>query len=295
MLSMAGVLLDYFKALLLPVGLSLDYNPAPVTRFADGIFPVAAGLAAAAAAALLFLRRRLEGLGLVILLAALLPAMNIWPIYNIKADRYLYLPLAGFSIAAAAAVRRLPSSIGARRFLAAAAVLWLGGLAFLSVAWSRNFDTNFSLFSAVVKKQPAVPRARANLSSAYLEDGNCAAALEQAEKAVRLDENPQMRLRLALTLARCRKPEAARKENETVLKALPRQADALYLAGLLLYSTDRRAARASLEKALREDPSNNDTRLTLILFGDKKAGDAAPRDKKNLERLKTFYRDIGLF
>ena len=292
--TMAGVLLDYFKALLLPVGLSLDYSPAPITRFSDGILPVAASLAAAAAAILLFLRRRLEGLGLVLLLTALLPAMNIWPIYNIKADRYLYLPLAGFSIAAAAAVRRLPSSAGAARLLAAAAVLWLGGLAFLSTVWSRNFDTNFSLFSAVVKRQPAVSRARANLSSAYLEAGNCAAALEQEEEAVRLDNNPQQRLRLAFTLVLCRKPEAALKETETVLKALPRETDALYLAGLLLYRTDRRAARVTLEKALLEDPSHRDARLTLILFGDKKAEDLAPRDKRNVERLRTFYRDCGL-
>ena len=294
--TMARVTLDYFMALPLPIHLNTDYNPAVITSAAGGLLPLAADLAVVASAIGLFMRKRLEGLGLFLVLTALLPVMNIWPIYNIKADRYLYLPMAGFSLAAAAVFSRISRAGAAGRlYLTAAACLWLGTLAVFAIARIPEFKDNFSLFSTAVKKDPTVARARLNLAGAYLQAGNYPAAINQTAEAVRLDpENYQLRTRLAFNLSYCGRHSEAMKETDAVLKSHPQEASALYLAGLLRLKSDRRAALGFLRMALKAAPGHRETRLTLFYAEKRNTADLTPEDRNYLITLQEFHRQIGL-
>jgi tetratricopeptide (TPR) repeat protein len=294
--TMARITLGYFADLVLPLRLSQDYSPSVITSAAAGLLPLAADLAITAAAILLFLRKRLEGLGLVLLLIALSPAMNIWPIYNIKADRYLYLPLAGFSLAAAAVFALASRSGGRRRlYLMGAAWLWLGTLVFLSISRRPEFKDNLSFFSAAVERDPAIPRAQLNLAAAYMRLGNCSAAVAHVAAAEKLDPgNYQLGLRMAFTLARCGRRAEASERTDSLLERQPRDPDALYLAGVLRLRSDKRAAAGFLKKSLKADPDRLETRLTLLLAENSSAAKLSPAERLRFEDLKKFYEQLGL-
>ncbi|HAF94757.1 MAG: hypothetical protein A2X34_03225 [Elusimicrobia bacterium GWC2_51_8] len=309
--TMARVTLDYFAALVLPIHLNSDYSPAVITSASAGLWPLAADLAAAAAAIALFIRKRLAGLGLALVLIALLPALNIWPVYNIKADRYLYLPLAGFSLAAAAVFARisrpdpalLPTALknirqkggGMRLYRMGAAWLWLAALVFLNIARIPEFKDNLSFFSTAVKKDPTVSRARINLAAMYMRSGNCPAAINQTVEAARLDpQNYQLELRLNFTLAYCDRRTEALKKTDALLEKRPQEADALYLAGVLRLKSDRRSAISFLQKALKSNPSHREARLTLILAENGTIAGLPSAERNNLKKLEKLYGQIGL-
>jgi len=292
--TMTRVTLDYLGALVLPLRLSPDYSPEVITTLKRGLPPVLGVVGVLVSGIYFFSRKRLSGLGLLIIFTGLLPALNIWPIYNLKADRYLYLPLAGFSLAAAAGLRYVLAGSG-RRVLLVPALAWLALLGGLTLRRAPEFRDDLALFSAAVRRQPAAPRARVNLSAAYLRLGDCAGAGREAAAAAGLDAaNPQLRLRLAFTLAYCGSKEQALKETLTALAAVPGEADALYLAGLLKLKTDRAQALALLRRAAAAAPDRREALLTLYMAEKKKPAALGPRDRRDLADLKDFYRRAGL-
>jgi hypothetical protein len=289
--TMSGIVAGYIKDMALPVSLRTDYNPRVVTASWTGFLLLLFTLSFPAAGAWLLYRRNLAGLGLALAVLALAPAWNILPIYNIRADRYLYLPLGGAALFLAALLARLPRRAAGAAALAA--VLFFGAL---SVRRAPAFKDDLAFFSEAVRRGPDVPRARANLAAALLRSGDCAGASKEADAASRLaPENALLRLRLAYTLAACRNGAGALPEALRALQALPGSADALYLAGLLELKTDRAAGRALLAKALAADPAHEEARLTLALLDKKKAGRLSPRENTALAELAAFYRKAGLF
>lgn len=290
--TMSAITLDYFQALALPLGLSTDYNPAVIKNLRGGVLPVAGCLAAVAVGWLLFLRRKLSGLALLLILTALLPALNIVPLYNIKADRYLYLSLCGLALLAAAGFRRGSQEKSRLRFyLPAAAGLYLAGLCAVSLLRAPGFKNDLALFSAAVAQNPGVPRAQANLSAALMRSGDCPKAVSSSRAASALDsDSPQLRLRLAYTLAWCGEV----KESSLLLKSCPQNADALYLAALLSLKGDRARAVTLLKAALEAAPRRRAFFLTLLLAENKKAAGLAAEDRKDLEELEKSLKAAGL-
>ena len=290
--TMSAITLGYFRALVLPLNLSPDYNPAVIRSFRDGAPPVAGCLAALAGGWLVFMRRRLSGLALLLIFIALLPALNILPVYNIRADRYLYLPLAGFALLAAAGFRRGSGEKCKRLiFPSAAAGLYLAGLCAVSLLRAPDFKTDLALFSAAVARDPGVPRAQANLAAAWMRRGECGKAVYHSQAAAALDPgNRQLRLRLAYTLASCGRGE----ESPLLLKDYPGDPDALFLSGLLSLKTDRARAVPLLKAALEAAPRRRDIFLTLLLAEKKDPAGLAARDRKELAELRKAYRAAGL-
>ena len=292
---MSGVALNYLAALVLPLALSPDYSPPVITSLRGGL-PAAAGCALFLAGGIfLYSRKRLAGLGLLLVFTALLPALNLWPLYNIRADRYLYLPLAGFALAAAAGFRYCLSGGSKRRAAAALALLWLVLLAVLTVSRAPDFRDDLNFFSAAVKREPGAARAHANLAAALLRAGNCSGAVEQAAQAAALaPATPQLRLRFAFTLASCGRAGEAQAAADKALKDSPGSAAALYLSGLLRLKTDRRGALALLRRADAAAPQNREAFLTLFLAEKKDPAALGPRDREELFLLKKFYAGAGL-
>lgn len=293
--TMANVALSYLAALVLPLGLSPDYSPPVITSLRGGL-PAAAGCALFLAGGIfLYSRKRLAGLGLLLVFTALLPALNFWPVYNLRADRYLYLPLAGFALAAAAGFRYCLAGGGKRRAAAALALLWLALLAAVTVRRAPDFRDDLHFFSAAVKREPGAARAHANLAAAWMREGNLPAAAAEAGRAAALDPaNPQLRLRFAYTLAAGGRAGEALAEADKALKGAPGSAAALYLSGLLRLKTDRPGALALLRRADAAAPQNREAFLTLFLAEKKDPAALGPRDREQFYLLKKFYAGSGL-
>ncbi len=293
--TMGGVLSSYAAAMAFPAGLNSDYNP-PVRGFsAEGLALLALPLAAAAAGLLLLLRRDLAGLGITLSVLTLAPVWNLVPIYNLRADRYLYFPLAGGALLAAALLGRARK----RPAAAAAAVLtlaWLAGLSWATLRRAPSFRDDEAFFSEAVRRGPGVPRARANLAAVLLRGGDCAGALREAAEASRLaPASAGLKLRLAYAQAWCRRPADAGATAREALALAPRSADALYLEGLLELHRGRRAAgTALLRRALAEDPGHREAALTLLMTGTKKSPGLSPGDKADLAALADLYKAAGL-
>lgn len=289
--TMSLVSLGDLRDLLLPYGLSAEYAPRVLRSFAEGALPLAGALAALAAGIFLYARRRLAGLALLLAAAGLLPALNLWPAYNLKADRYLYLPLAGAALLAAAGLRRALAS-RYRAPLLGAAGLWLAGLLGATLLRGPQFRDDLSLFSAAAAAAPASTRARLNLGAARLRGGDCAGGLKAFRAAAALDPAAaQLRLRLAYALARC----GGGAEAAAVLEDCPRDADSDYLRGLLRLKTDRAGASALLRAALRASPGRRDFRLALRLADSKEPAGAGRRDEEDLRAFREALVRAGLF
>lgn len=290
--TMSAITLHYFRTLALPSRLSADYNPAVIRSFWPGVWPLAGCLAALAGGWLLFIKRKLSGLALLLIFIALLPALNILPVYNIRADRYLYLPLAGFALLAAAGFRRGSGERSRRRlFPLAAAGLYLAGLCAVSISRAAEFRDDLSLFSAAVARDPGVPRAQANLAAALLRRGDCGKAVGHSRAAAALDPgNRQLRLRLAYTLAWCGRAG----ESSLLLKDFPGDPDALFLSGLLSLKSDRARAASLLKAALEAAPRRRLFFLALLLAEKKEPAGLAARDREDLAELRKSLGAAGL-
>jgi tetratricopeptide (TPR) repeat protein len=112
-----GLLVRHLMALVLPVGLTGDYQADPAWR-EGGWTPPAAYLVAtllvlAVTGWMIFRRRRgsLEVFGLVWAVLFLLPVLQFVPIGALMADRFLYLPAMGIALAAASLLDRLAGGV----------------------------------------------------------------------------------------------------------------------------------------------------------------------------------------
>jgi hypothetical protein len=228
--TMTGVFASYLGNLLLPLGLKSDYNPPVISSFIKAL-PGFSALAAAGLAAF-GLRRKapLASFGILLVFAALLPVTNLIPIYNIKADRYLYLSLAGWALAAAA-LAEIPG--GKARKAARLGLLFyaafLGSLTFL-----RNpvFKDGLSFFSDAAAAARPAPRALINLAKIYFTRGEKEKAREQIQKALAIQDNYQLRLcwaEMEMVMGSQGKSEELAR---AVLKEDPANSMALYLLEL---------------------------------------------------------------
>lgn len=290
--TMAAVTAEYLRSLPFPSGLSADYAPRVLVSAREGAAPLILCLAALGAGVLLLIRKELTGLGAMLVFAGLLPALNIWPLASIRADRYLYLPLAGFALLAAALLRgALAAGARKREILAAAGVLWLAGLGAQTVRRGPEFKDNVSLFSAAVSRQPASTRARVNLAGALLREGTCGGGLEQLKAAAAADPGcTESKLRLSYALLLCGRGA----EASAIIRELPQDPDALYLSALLVLRSDSGRARDLLKAALAAAPARRDFYLALLLAQKKNPAELERGDAEDLARFRNALRSAGL-
>jgi tetratricopeptide (TPR) repeat protein len=122
-------------------------------------------------------------------LITLSPVYNLIPLFNPLAERYLYIPILGFCMAAAIVVNdvvksRLPRP-GAGKIVTTVLVVFIVGL-FSSVTIARNRDwkDGLTLWSKTVKSSPDSSVARGSLGHAYQQLGRLDEAVEQYKRAV---------------------------------------------------------------------------------------------------------------
>jgi hypothetical protein len=184
-MTMLRVATLYAGLLLVPLALCPFYDwfiVTPSSRISSDAIAGAA-LILALTAAILALRRRALGasVGLAWLVLALTPVMQLVPILNVAAERFLYLPSLGFAIAMAAlvdwAARRRP-----RLVLALASTLLV--LFAIRTLWRwPDWRDDRSLNRATAVAFPESPTPWLNLADIEQAAGNRPAALHALDEA----------------------------------------------------------------------------------------------------------------
>lgn len=196
-LNWPSVLVFYLRHLVWPFGLS-EFYPSLPTHVRAGEFWVSLLLVLLAAACAVGLIRWLRWspamrCAVALLILPLLPALYFPALTpgDTLHDRYLYLPLAGFSILVAAALTELAATVGSRGALirwGVAGVLVVGysaGTFTQQLPWANDRR----LYTRAVESAPDNNTARDNLADTLLDSGEYDKALPIYLEVLRRDPN----------------------------------------------------------------------------------------------------------
>ncbi|MCB1196669.1 tetratricopeptide repeat protein, partial [bacterium] len=189
-LTMLDATVYYFKLIVFPINLCIDYSTFPITRQLFGNpYMILNFLFYAALLLLLFFRIQKKDYttlfftGFFILF--LLPTWNIIPISAILAERFLYVPLIGlFAVISSGIVILMSSkSLFQRPILSMVCMLSAFLIAFTAI---RNGDwkTDFTLWNSCAVLYPGNFKAHVNLGSDYHEKGESLKAITENYKLI---------------------------------------------------------------------------------------------------------------
>ncbi|MBN1675897.1 MAG: tetratricopeptide repeat protein [Kiritimatiellae bacterium] len=176
------------KSILWPRGLTLIYTRAvPLDVFRARALLGTLAAAATLGVLVVFRKRKSVVFGLLWFLVGLAPSSQIVPHHIFRADRFLYLPLAGLGLAVGAGLARLGQrSVRSVRPALAAACVALALCFTLSVFQRRVWADNRTLFAHVLKVTPDSAIGHHVLALSLRGVGKTQAAIEHLEQAVRL-------------------------------------------------------------------------------------------------------------
>ncbi len=188
-LTMVHVLASYVKLLFLPFHLNADYvvptsvSPAKTSFWLSVLFLIAIGILSFR----LRQRSRIVFFGILWLFVTLIPVMNIIPLGNLMAERYLYIPGAGFSMIVAHFLMHEETRFGMSHKIALTfpiVFFILMGNAYLTLKRNNDWKDGLWLWSKTAITSPDSFRAHNNLGNAYEKKGFNTAALEEYKKAL---------------------------------------------------------------------------------------------------------------
>jgi Flp pilus assembly protein TadD len=185
-----GVIPVYLRLLFWPLALNPKHPFPPPASLMDADVLMGAVLLVALGVLALMWGRRVPGLrlGLAWLVLAWLPASNLIPIRGfVVAERYLYLPSAGFALALAGAVAGIAThGVRGRKALFGAVATLLLTLACLAAAQAGIWRDTQAFYEALVRRNPDSELAHNNLGAVYLGLGDEPRAGEEFREALRL-------------------------------------------------------------------------------------------------------------
>ena len=216
-MTMAKILASYVKLMFLPFHLSADYTIAPVLSVSDTSF-ITSLILLAAAGIIIFKtiqritslpvsnRNRIYSLFMLCFFAALLPVLNIVPIGHIMADRYLYLPVAGFCIVISGllfheVITQPPLSKREifpvyNHNILSKSVFIIPLISILCIFFTtktilrnRDWRNEYTFWTKILSEQPQNYDAHNNLGNYFYKQGALDRAICELEEAVRLKKN----------------------------------------------------------------------------------------------------------
>lgn len=243
---------EYLKIVGFPAGLTVSHG-----LYVDhpGQSPAAwmglAALAAWAVAAALLLRRRSRlGLSLAWYLLALLPVLGFLPLVTFVAERFLYMPLAGLSVAAAAAWDAVRVKLKDAGWILAAGLAGLAAAAFVQTGVWKD---DMTLWSAAVEAEPDNSFARACLADALDEARRPAAAAAQYAEALARRPSAAVAFTAYNNLAKLEnqrgRPGAALALCEKALALQPGSSSALFNKAVALALLGRKSEALAITSA----------------------------------------------
>jgi tetratricopeptide (TPR) repeat protein len=197
---------------------------------------------------------------LFLIAATLAPALNITGVGpNPFAERYLYLPSAGFVFLLGLVWERFVPKLagGARAAAWGAAFLVLAAGCAQVLARTPVWHDDFSLFRHTAEQSPRAAFIRGNLGWWQLQRGNVDAAMAEYQAALRSDPNSALlHNNMGNALAAKREYAQAIQEIRRAIELNPEYAEARLNLGLALEATgDPAAAEAAYQQALRIRPA----------------------------------------
>ena len=201
LMTSGRVFIQYLRLLLFPVDLAGDYdfNAIPIAQVSHWDAWLGLLLIAAIAAGALLYRRRnwTVSFGVLFAFIVFIPASNwITPISVLMAERFLYLPLIGLSIAAAVIFGQLRDP-RLQRFIGI-------GIVIIAMVLCNSHDytrrNDFTFFGNMVRVVPNSAKARLGYGFALIEAGRNDDAARQLEAGLRIiPDYPELLATLAMT------------------------------------------------------------------------------------------------
>ncbi len=259
----------YLAWILFPIRLSVERSSdwAHLTPSTAGVVCGWLMIAAASTATLL-IRRRLPVvvLGLTWFAVTLLPFLNLVPLSQGMAERYVYLASMGIVLALGGGlVVLLEQKFSLKAATAAALVLLVSLYAMRASSRVEEWRDEWTLYASSLEASPNSHVLRYNLAVKYAESGDAdkAESLYRAAIALRPGYHAA-KVNLANLLQRQGNFEGARRMYEEVLEAQPDRKEALLNLGNLLQRTGRvEAAENAYQAALAIDPRYVEAELNL--------------------------------
>jgi len=195
-LTMIKILASYIKLSFFPFSLNADYVVSLVKTPLDGSFilSIIFLISIFILFVILIKSRNMFSCWMAWFFIMILPVMNILPIGNIMAERYLYIPVMGFCVAKGILIYRItdstlsPRAIPLRRIIQLVLVtLMIGGYGF-SIIWKNgDWRDEFTLWTKTILRSPNSHRAHCNLGIVYMENGLTEKAQMEYQTALELD------------------------------------------------------------------------------------------------------------
>ncbi|MEP9412695.1 MAG: tetratricopeptide repeat protein [Candidatus Brocadia sp.] len=192
-LTMSKVLASYVKLLFFPINLNADYVVQHTTSPVEISFILSLLLiiSVMVIAYRLFFYSKILFFSVLWFFITLLPVINIIPIENIMAERYLYLPLAGFCILGGFLLNRVPNLAPGYGIVNSCGFTFIITLILFGFSWqscsiSKIWFDDLSLWSTTAKRSPQSSRAHNNLGVLYKKMGFMDAAIQEYTTAIRI-------------------------------------------------------------------------------------------------------------
>lgn len=265
--TMVRVAAYYIKLAFIPTNLNADY----VVNIPRSPIQAEVLVSYALIVAVIFLMivafRRSKGafLGGAWFFIALGPVSNIVPIKIIMAERYLYLPSAGFVLLLGAAFAALSRAQGQAIYPRAlkgisVTILALMVLSFSIVTFKRNYvwRDEYSLWSVTAKHSPISARAHTNLGIILVDRGRYDEAIKLLRYALRLKPGlaPTMN-DLAVAFSKSGRGDKAVAEFKALLAIKPDFIEGHINLGKTFHARGmHRLAEAQFKKTIALDPDN---------------------------------------
>lgn len=295
---MVKVLASYLRVLFLPCKLNADYVVPPL---ASGVISMIISVLLVVTAVILTVRicRKDKRCWFFAswFFITLLPVSNIIPIENSMAERYLYIPLMGFSgfagiIMQNYLIKNKLAAIGFGAILVTTSIV--------SIHRNQVWHEDFTLWQTTVSREPGSVRAHNNLGVAYSAKGFYGNAESEYTKTMELHPGDiEAHYNRGNAYERNGKADAAIKEYLEVLRYHPGHADAYNnIGGIYRNRQLFDKAIESYKKAIRCNPFNFKyySNLGLVYHEKRQYDEAVTEFKKALKinaRIPLIHNNLG--
>lgn len=190
--TMSRVFSEYIYTLILPVAQKVDYTDYVLSK---GFLEPAAFLSyfvhalIIASAVCRFKRNPAFSLCVLGFYIFLIPVSHIVPFFDIKADRFLYMPSVFFTLAISLPIKYFEKDSKYEKTVLEAYALLAVFYMFMAFSYSACFGKGKDLWAQMVDRSPLNPKFHYNLGLSLWKEGQNAQAVSSLLNAMRLGEN----------------------------------------------------------------------------------------------------------
>lgn len=181
------LLMSYLKLSTFPVLLSAEYKIIPLRTMFQMSFaiPLLAIISLLVMAGISSKKEKHIAFGILFFIISLTPVYGIVRITNPLAERYLYLPVVGFAVATGFIIYNL---IKARTKALILFPIIVCLYSILVIERNGVWNSDYSLWTDTLKKQPTSARAHYNLGNIFVSKGDTDQAMYHFQEAVKLNK-----------------------------------------------------------------------------------------------------------